>query len=66
MNKKDIIAMVLMTITGSALMMIGLWNVLEGIRWLIAAVIGFVALLYASNEFSKMQFGEIEVEGEED
>ena len=64
MNK--VLAVIIMSIMSATLMMIGLWNVMEDTRWLIVTGIGLIGGLYASNEFSKMQFGEIEVEGEED
>ena len=64
MNK--VLAVIIMSIMSATLMTIGLWNVMEDTRWLIITGIGLIGGLYASNEFSKMQFGEIEVEEDEE
>ena len=64
--KKKFLEMLLMAIMSTTLMMVGLWHVMDNAcLWLTVTGIGLIGGLYVSNEFSKLQFGEIEVEGED-
>jgi hypothetical protein len=64
--KNKILTMLLMGIMGGTLITIGIWQVFENAVWLWVAGIGAFGLLEANKIFNKLQFGEIEVEGEEE